>query len=51
VRAPLYHAFAATFWWSLVMTLAALVPTLLLVRAERRAPRVAQPVPVDAIAG
>jgi EmrB/QacA subfamily drug resistance transporter len=36
-RAPLHHAFATTFWWSLVMTLVALVPTIALVRATRKA--------------
>jgi EmrB/QacA subfamily drug resistance transporter len=37
VRGPITHAFANTFVVSLVMTLVALVPTLLLVRAGRKA--------------
>jgi EmrB/QacA subfamily drug resistance transporter len=36
-RAPINQAFATTFWWSLVMTLLALVPTIALVRATRKA--------------
>jgi MFS family permease len=51
VGAALHHAFAATFWWSLVMTLVALVPTVLLVRATRRARVPAQHVTPDAVAG
>src|SRR3954451_11385274 len=51
IRAPLHHAFAATFWWSLVLTLMALVPTGLLVRATRRAPGAAQQVTPDAVPG
>ena len=51
VREPITHAFATTFWWSLVMTLVALVPTIVLVRATRRARAAAEPAVADAIPG
>jgi EmrB/QacA subfamily drug resistance transporter len=51
IRAPLHDAFATTFLWSLVLTLVALVPTVLLVRATSRAPASAQPVTPEAVAG
>jgi len=37
VAEPLASAFASTFWWSVGLSLLALVPAVVLARAERRA--------------
>ncbi|HKP91533.1 MAG TPA: DHA2 family efflux MFS transporter permease subunit [Thermoleophilaceae bacterium] len=46
----LANAFGTTFWWTVVMGLLALGPTLLLARATRQAPAGAE-VPVESLAG
>ena len=51
VHEPLTQAFATTFWWSIALTLLALVPTLVLVRATRKAPAPAHPAAADAVPG
>jgi EmrB/QacA subfamily drug resistance transporter len=48
---PLTQAFGTTFWWSLALTLLALVPTVVLIRATRKEPAPAHPAAADAVPG